>query len=85
MRILILSQYCYPEPDLKSLPLAIELKSQGFQVEILTGYPNHPLGKIYEGYKMRFLQSEYIDGIKVNRVPLFIDHSNSKIKRIFIM
>ncbi len=82
MRILVLSQYCYPEPDLKCLPLAMELKARGFQVEILTGYPSHPIGKLYEGYKIRLFDSEYIEGIKVIRVPLFIDRSNSIIKRI---
>lgn len=82
MRVLILSQYCYPEPDLKCLPLAKEFKSRGFQVEILTGYPSHPIGKLYDGYRMRISHSEYIEGIKVNRVPLFIDHSTSAIKRI---
>jgi len=78
----MLSQYCHPEPDLKCLPLAIELKSKGFQVEILTGYPSHPIGKLYSGYKMRLKHTEYIKGIRVNRVPLFIDHSTSAIKRI---
>ena len=82
MRILLLSQYCFPEPDLKCLPLAIEFQSKGYQVEILTGYPSHPIGKLYEGYKMRLFHSEYIEGIKVIRVPLFIDHSASSIKRI---
>lgn len=82
MKVLLLSQYCYPEPDLKCLPLAIELRSKGFEVEVLTAYPSHPLGKIYEGYKMRLLYTETIDGIRINRVPLFIDRSNSALKRV---
>lgn len=81
MRVLILSQFFTPEPDLKCLPLAIELKSRGYEVEVLTGYPNYPIGKIYPGYKMRVFHAEYIEDIKVIRVPLFIDHSTSSIKR----
>lgn len=82
MRILILSQYCFPETDMKSLPLAKDLQSKGYEVEILTGYPNQPTGKLFPGYSMKLFFSEYIDGIKINRVPLYINHSKSKFKRV---
>jgi colanic acid biosynthesis glycosyl transferase WcaI len=82
MRILILTQLFSPEPDIKCLPLAKKLLSIGYEVEVLTGYPNYPVGKLYFGYKMSFVFKEYIEGIRVNRVPLYIDHSSSKIKRI---
>lgn len=82
MRILILSQYCFPETDMKCLPLAKKFQAQGYDVEILTGYPNQPTGKLFLGYSMKMFFSEYMDGIKINRVPLYIDHSKSKIKRV---
>jgi colanic acid biosynthesis glycosyl transferase WcaI len=82
MRILILSQYCFPEIDMKSLPLAKDLLSRGYEVEILTGYPNQPSGIIFSGYSLKLIYSEYIDGIKINRVPLYIDHSKSVFKRV---
>ena len=82
MRILILSQYCFPETDMKCLPLAKKIHAQGHDVEILTGYPNQPTGKLFPNYSMHLFFSEYIDGIKINRVPLYIDHSKSKIKRM---
>lgn len=82
MRILILSQYCFPETDMKSLPLAKKLQSKGHEVEILTGYPNQPTGKLFPGYSMKLFFSEYIDGVKINRVPLYINHSKSKVKRV---
>lgn len=82
MRVLILSQYCFPEIDIKSLPLAKKLKLHGFEVEILTGYPNQPIGKLFPGYKMKLIFSEYIEGIKIMRVPFYINHSKSKFKRI---
>ena len=82
MRILVLSQYCFPETDMKSLPLAKELQSKGYEVEVLTGYPNQPTGKLFPGYTMKLFFSEYIDGIKINRVPIYINHSKSKFKRV---
>ena len=82
MRILILSQYCFPETDHKSLPLAKALQRKGYDVEILTGYPSHPAGKLFTGYSMKLFFYEYIDGIKINRVPLYITDSKSKFKRV---
>jgi len=82
MRVLILSQYCWPEVDHKCLPLAKELKKNGHKVEILTTYPNRPSGKIYPGYKFKLYQKENIDGITINRVPSYLDHSHSGLKRM---
>ena len=82
MRVLILSQYCWPEVDHKCLPLAKEFKKNGHEVEILTGYPNRPTGKIYPGYKFKLYHKETIDGITVNRVPSYLDHSHSGLKRM---
>jgi glycosyltransferase involved in cell wall biosynthesis len=67
---------------MKCLPLAKKFHAQGHDVEILTGYPNQPTGKLFPSYSMHLFFSEYIDGIKINRVPLYIDHSKSKMKRM---
>jgi colanic acid biosynthesis glycosyl transferase WcaI len=67
---------------MKSLPLAKKLQSKGYEVEILTGYPNQPTGKLFPGYSMKFFFYEYIDGIKISRVPLYINHGKSKFKRL---
>jgi glycosyltransferase involved in cell wall biosynthesis len=82
MRILILTQWFDPEPTFKGLAFAKELLKQGHEVEVLTGFPNYPDGKLYPGYRIRMLQSETIDGISVKRVPLYPNHDNSSIKRI---
>lgn len=82
MRILILSQYFDPEPFLKGLPFAKELIRQGHEVEILTGFPNYPGGKLFPGYRLRFLQREVMAGIRVTRVPLYPSHDAGGIRRI---
>lgn len=82
MKVLILCQWCYPEPDLKTLPFAREIKKNGHEVEILTGFPNYPGGKLYPGYDVKFYQKEVIDGITIHRVPLYPSHSQNKIGRI---
>ncbi len=84
MHILFVSQFFAPEqPDLRGLPFARELQKQGHQVQVLTGFPNYPGGKIYPGYKIRFFQREFMDGVEVLRVPLYPSHDQSAIKRIF--
>jgi glycosyltransferase involved in cell wall biosynthesis len=82
MRILILSQWCYPEPDFKALTFGRELVKQGHTVQVLTGFPNYPGGELYEGYKVKWSQRETIDGVEIIRVPLYPSHDNSGAKRM---
>ena len=82
MRILYLTHYFQPEPIFWALPLAKELKRKGHRVEALTGFPNYPGGKMYDGYRVRLLQREVLDGVDVTRVPLYPSHDNSSLKRI---
>jgi glycosyltransferase involved in cell wall biosynthesis len=82
MRILILSQWFQPESFYKGIPFAKELVKLGHEVEVLTGFPNYPGGKLYDGYKIKLFQREKIDGIPVTRVPLYPSHDSNSIKRI---
>lgn len=61
----------------KGLPFAKELSKLGHEVEVLTGFPNYPEGKIYKGYKIKLFQKEIMDGISVIRVPLYPSHDKS--------
>jgi len=80
-KILILTQWFDPEPIHKGLIFAKKLKEKGFDIEIITGFPNYPTGKIYDGYKLKPFQREYIENIKINRVFLYPSHNNSFFKR----
>ncbi|MGA2915483.1 MAG: glycosyltransferase family 4 protein [Sedimentisphaerales bacterium] len=83
MRILFISHYFQPEPNFFwGLPFAKELVGRGHNVEILTGFPNYPGGKIYDGYRVRILQRETLEGIPIIRVPVYPSHDISSVKRI---
>lgn len=82
MRVLLLTQWFDPEPTPKGLSFARELVSQGFDVEVVTGFPNYPGGKLYPGYRMRVVQKEIIDGVIITRIPLYMSHDTSAIRRI---
>ena len=81
-RVLLLTQWFDPEPTFKGLVFARELMRQGFEVEVLTGFPNYPGGKVYPGYRIQWLQRQVIDGVHVTRVPLYPSHDQSAIKRL---
>lgn len=82
MKILFIIQWFQPEPTLRGLPFAKELVKLGHEVQVLTGFPNYPGGKVYDGYKIKFLQKEDIEGVSVIRVPLYPSHDSSSIRRI---
>jgi glycosyltransferase involved in cell wall biosynthesis len=83
MRILFITHYFQPEPNFFfGLPFAKELVRRGHSVQVLTGFPNYPGGKIYDGYKNKIIQKEIMDGIPVFRFPLYPSHDRSSFKRI---
>lgn len=82
-RVLLFTQWFDPEPTFKGLVFARELVKQGFEVEVLTGFPNYPGGKVYPGYKIKWLQRETIDGVAITRVPLYPNHNTSAFGRVF--
>ncbi|MGE1155984.1 glycosyltransferase family 4 protein [Pseudomonas kitaguniensis] len=70
MRILLISQYFWPETFIVN-DLAKKLVSKGHVVTVATGKPNYPDGDIYSGYHAKGIQSEtYSDTIEVLRVPI---------------
>ena len=66
MKILIVSQYYYPE-QFQINEIAPELVKRGHQVTVLTGLPNYPKGEIYAGYE-KGRRTEEINGVHVIRV-----------------
>jgi glycosyltransferase involved in cell wall biosynthesis len=71
MKILILSQYFWPE-NFTINELAITLKKQGNEVVVATGKPNYPDGNIYNGYKAWGSSKELFDNdIEVVRIPTY--------------
>jgi glycosyltransferase involved in cell wall biosynthesis len=69
MRILILSQHFWPE-SFRINELALHLREAGCEVTVLTGKPNYPEGRVYEGYRAAGTGRESYQGIPVFRVPL---------------
>ena len=69
MRLLIVSQYFWPE-NFRINDLAQGLVKIGHHVTVLTGKPNYPSGQFFDGYSFWGKSREMFAGIEVIRVPL---------------
>lgn len=71
MRILMLSQYFYPESFIIN-DIVSNLVKQGHEVTVATGKPNYPEGRVFNGYTARGVKREkFQDTVEVVRVPLW--------------
>ncbi len=66
MRVLVLTQYIYPE-TFKSTDLVFELAKRGYSVDVLTGIPNYPEGHYFEGYGLFKKRIEKVNGVRFYR------------------
>jgi len=70
LRILVISQYFWPEP-FRINGFVEELRAAGAEVSVLTGQPNYPEGRVYEGYRWyRWGAERHLVGYPVYRLPL---------------
>jgi len=69
MRILIISQYFWPE-SFRINDLALGLMERGNEIMVLTGVPNYPSGRFFPGYNFLSPAKEVYMGIRVARVPV---------------
>jgi colanic acid biosynthesis glycosyl transferase WcaI len=69
MHILVVTQYFWPE-HFRINDLVLGLKERGHMVTVLTGKPNYPKGKFYEGYNFFNKSVDNWNGIKIYRSPL---------------
>ena len=85
MRILFLTDNFPPEtnaPATRTYEHCLKWVKMGYEVTVITCFPNFPKGKVFEGYTNKLYQKEYIDGITVIRVWSYITANNGFVKRI---
>ncbi len=69
MKILIVSQYFWPE-DFKVNDIAFDYAAKGHEVTVLTAKPNYPKGSFYKGYGLFTRRNETHKGVKIIRTPI---------------
>ena len=69
MRILVVSQYFWPE-NFRINELVQSLVMRGVGIDVLTGKPNYPDGKVFKDYRAFGSMREIWSGANVHRVPI---------------
>jgi glycosyltransferase involved in cell wall biosynthesis len=85
VRILFISHYFPPEvnaPANRTHEHCRRWVSEGHEVTVITGVPNHPAGALFGGYRNAWLQEEEVDGIRVIRTWMFLAANAGFAKRI---
>lgn len=97
-KILVISQYFYPE-NFRINDLVLELKKRGNDITVLTGLPNYPKGEYFNGYDRNKNCDEIWEDIPIYRCQLrarktgslnlirnymsFVIEANKKIKELY--
>lgn len=84
MHILFLTDNFPPEvnaPASRTFEHCREWVKAGHHVTVITGAPNFPTGKVFEGFRNRFWQQETMAGIRVIRVWTYITANEGFSKR----
>lgn len=79
MKTLVVTQYFWPE-EFRINDICEGLVEKGHEVEVLTGLPNYPYGKLFEGYSFKSRGPKEYKGIKINRCYLIERGQDSSIK-----
>lgn len=74
--ILVIAQYFYPE-QFRINDICTEWVKRGYKVTVVTGIPNYPQGKYYEGYGLLKKRKETYNGIEIIRIPLIPRGNNA--------
>ena len=85
MKILFVSHYFPPEvnaPANRTHEHCRRWVLDGHEVTVITGVPNHPRGKIFEGYRNRWTQEETVDGIRVIRTWMYLTPNAGFLRRV---
>lgn len=67
--ILVISQVFYPE-QFRINDMCQEWVKRGYKVTVLTGIPNYPQGKFYDGYSFLKKRKEIWNGVEIIRIPI---------------
>lgn len=82
LRILLVTQYFWPE-NFRINDLVQGLVKLGHHVTVLTGKPNYPSGKIFDGYSLLGRRRETFAGAEVIRVPLVPRGNGGPVRLVF--
>ncbi len=88
MRLAVLTQYYPPEigaPQSRLYELVSGFAELKWGVRVITAAPNYPEGRIQDGYRRKFVQTESIGAVPVKRYWLYPSNSKRILPRLVSM
>ncbi len=85
MNILVLGMNYHPELTgigTFTTSLCEHLARNGTTVNMITAFPHYPYWRIYDGYKKKYLQKEWMKKVRLLRTYVYIPKRHSAIKRV---
>lgn len=86
MKINLICQYYPPEvgaPQARLSEMAREWVKQGYEVTVLTGFPNHPTGVIPPEYQGKVFMEEVVNDVRIWRHWLYATPNEGFFKKTF--
>ena len=80
-RVWFVCQWFAPEPVVVPVSIVRSLARRIMSISVITGVPNYPAGVVQSGYSAVRFTTEKLDGVTVERCPLFPSHDESPIGR----
>jgi len=84
LKILIISQYFWPE-NFRINDIVEHFRNENFEVDVLTGYPNYPDGKLDPNFKENPKKYSDYFGANIIRVPIYFRRSGDKLNLFSII
>ena len=85
MHIMLMAQ-CYAPENVSAAVLITELATdlvrRGHRVSMVTGAPNYPYGRVFEGYRNGLYSSEMFNGVHVIRTWSYISPAKTFVPRL---
>ena len=88
MKVLLVAERYWPEVGAapsRLANMAEGLKQQGCEVDVLTGLPNYPKGRIFDGYRGCICKHEVRGGVNLFRYWIYATVSRNPVARILNM
>lgn len=85
MKLLYFSQFYLPEQIAAAFRASDNARlwsRRGHAVTVFTGYPNYPVGKIFDGYEPKLLTEEQDNGVRVLRSKIIAKPNTNMLRRI---
>jgi glycosyltransferase involved in cell wall biosynthesis len=84
VHILFLTENFPPEVNASATRVyerAVYWVKAGHEVTVVTCFPNFPQGRLYDGWRQHIWQIDYLDGIRVIRLPTYIARNEGFVRR----